>query len=191
MSTELSKVKSVRAGHRGTATKMIAKVDSLMAEDSPSPTALAQLKLSLNKKLDVLDQLDDNILNKITDAEVADEISGSDKFKEGLYAAIVKIDHALMLTTTPVAPVVTTATPPPPSTGSKVKLPKLLRNHLTVISQHGIHSGTPSRPGYMITPHYQTLTSSTICGDCFSAQPLTRSRDCPLLLQIIVRRSPF
>ena len=80
-----SKAKSVHAGHRGAATKIIAKVeDSLMAEDSPSPTALAQLKLSLNKKLDVLDQLDDNILNKITDAEVADEISGSDEFKEGL-----------------------------------------------------------------------------------------------------------
>ena len=49
--SELSKAKSVRAGHRGSATKMISKVDNLLTEESPSLAALAQLKLSLNKKL--------------------------------------------------------------------------------------------------------------------------------------------
>ena len=55
---------------------------------------------------------------------MADEIASSDEFKEGLYAAIVNIDHALTVPTAPV-PVVATASPAPSTAGPKVKLPKL------------------------------------------------------------------
>ena len=102
---------------------MVAKVEHLMAEPSPSPASLAQLRLSLNKKLELLDRLDDEYLSKIPENDVADEIASSDEFKEGLYAAIVNIDRALTVPATPV-PVVSTASPAP-TAGPKVKLPKL------------------------------------------------------------------
>ena len=79
--SELSRAKKVCAGHRGGATRMVTKVDHLMAEPSPSPASLAQLRLSLNKKLELLDRLDDEYLSKIPENDVADEIASSDEFK--------------------------------------------------------------------------------------------------------------
>lgn len=64
-----------------------------------------------------MDQLDSDILGKLPEA---DDIASSDEFKEGMYAALVKID-AFLVPTTPVAPAVVPA-------GGKVKLPKLVLN---------------------------------------------------------------
>ena len=136
---------------------MVAKVEHLMAEPSPSPASLAQLRLSLNKKLELLDRLDDEYLSKIPENDVADEIASSDEFKEGLYAAIVNIDRALTVPATPV-PVVATASPAP-TAGPKVKLPKL-----TLKSFDGdITAWTPFWDSFKATtPPYPMLTSSTI-----------------------------
>ena len=51
---------------------------------APDLLRLLQLKLSLNKKLDVLKQLDSEILEMIEEDKVANEIEQSDQFKEGI-----------------------------------------------------------------------------------------------------------
>ena len=61
--------------------------------------------MSLSEKLEVLKQLDSEILNQIEEDDVAAEIESSDNFKEGIYAATVRVERAL-------AP-----PPPPPSLG--------------------------------------------------------------------------
>ena len=91
--SELSKKKSVRVGHSGSAIKMIGKVETLMAEYSPDPAVLSQLKVSLSEKLKVLKQLDNEILSMVEEEDETDEITRSDQLKEGMYAAIVKVEH--------------------------------------------------------------------------------------------------
>ena len=55
MGEELSRKKRVRAGHKGSTTKMIARVEELLAgTDAPDPLALKQLGMSLREKLDVI-----------------------------------------------------------------------------------------------------------------------------------------
>ncbi len=126
--SELSRKKRVRAGHRASATKMISRTEELLAGDSPDVLKLSQLKLSLNEKLEVLKQLDNEILAMVDEGDVAGEIEQSDEFKEGIYAAMVGVERVL-------APPTSTSTPPTPrssavvldpsSVSSKVKLPRL------------------------------------------------------------------
>ena len=65
-----------------TTIRMIGWCEKLLA---PDLLRLLQLKLSLNKKLDVLKQLDSEILEMIEEDKVANEIEQSDQFKEGIY----------------------------------------------------------------------------------------------------------
>ena len=128
---DLAKKRLVRGGHRSSATRMVTKVDELLAEESPSIASLAQMKPRLVEKLDVLKQLDEQILELITEeARLIEEVERCDDFRGTLHAAIVKIDDYCSRTRT-LPP--TDATPPPaaryPPTESaaahKVRLPKL------------------------------------------------------------------
>lgn len=146
--SELSRKRSVRAGHKGSATRMMSKVDNLMAEDTPDPAILSRLKLSLNEKLDVLKQLDGEILALIEEGEVGDEILRSDEFKDGIFAAIIKIDRVLASKTSPTT-VPTAVLPATPAT-PKVKLPKLMLKPFDITAWNpfldsfkaGIHDNT-------------------------------------------------
>lgn len=128
--TEAQRKKYVRAGHRGSATKMISRSEELLAADPLDTFKLSQIKLSLTEKLQLLKQLDEEFLSVVSEDEVVREIEQADEFKETIYAALVRMERAL----TPVPP----ATPPttlpavlpvtvtdPPPAASKVKLPKL------------------------------------------------------------------
>jgi len=50
---------------------MVKKVDDLLAEDTPNTSKLAQVKLSLEEKLDVIKQLDSEILDLVDEERVS------------------------------------------------------------------------------------------------------------------------
>ena len=77
MSTELSRKKRVRAGHRASTNT---RTEDLMAADPLDSSKLTQLKMSLSEKLEVLKQLDSEILDQIEEDDVAAEIESSDNF---------------------------------------------------------------------------------------------------------------
>ena len=129
MSTNLPRSKRVRAGHRASTTKIIRRLEEVLAADPLDKDKLSQLKLTLGEKLEVLKRLDAEILTMVEEGVVADEIEQSDAFKEDIYTAIVRIERTLTL---PTVPVVSMDPAPRASvagstsqTASYVKLPKL------------------------------------------------------------------
>ena len=82
--SSLSRKKHVRARHRGSTTKLIGRADDLLSSARPDVDKLSQLKLTLTEKLEVLKLLDGEILDKVEEKDVADEIDHSDGFKEGI-----------------------------------------------------------------------------------------------------------
>ena len=63
MTEGLARKKRIRAGHRGSATRMLNLTDDLMlSADTIDVARLAQLKLSLGEKLETLKHLDGEIL---------------------------------------------------------------------------------------------------------------------------------
>ncbi len=104
---------------------MIGRTKELLAGDPPDVSKLSPLKLSLNEKLEVLKQLDDDILAMVDEEEVSGEIEQCDEFKESVYAAIVGVERAVALpSSTPTLPP-PRVEPEPSSVSSKVKLPRL------------------------------------------------------------------
>ena len=62
----------------------------------PDGLRLAQLRLGLQEKLDVLKGLDGEILDAIDDEEaLTSEIEQSDDFRQGIYQALVRIEKTL------------------------------------------------------------------------------------------------
>lgn len=130
MAEGLARKRRIRAGHKASATKTIAKVDELMAApdgDKIDKSKISQLKLSLEEKLATVKQLDGDILELTEDDKVDEEIEQADLFKEGIYTAIVRIER--LLAATPIAPpTIPDVTPrrTPDATGHGMKLPKLM-----------------------------------------------------------------
>ena len=127
MAEGLRRKKNVRAGHRGSVTKLIKQVEEAIAA---APTTridtlkLSQLKMSLTEKLDTIKHLDDEILGLIEEEAVAGEIEQSDELKENIYTAIVSIESHCTKETAK------KSTPPPTHVRtvpahSRVKLPEL------------------------------------------------------------------
>lgn len=77
----LSKKKRTRTGNKASATQMLC---GLLADTTPDPSKLSQLKLSLQEKLETL---------KLLDSSLVDEIKQADAFKESIYAAMINIDQ--------------------------------------------------------------------------------------------------
>ena len=79
-------------------TKRLADVKAILEpegerDSEPDMLKLAQLKLTLKEKLDILKQLDNEILDLLeTEADISTEIKQSDTFNMGLYEALVKIE---------------------------------------------------------------------------------------------------
>ena len=95
MAEGLVRKKRLRAGHRGSTTRILNKVDSLLTGEAGSAldlAKLAQLKLTLTEKLETLRRLDQEILDLTKEDGLEDEIEQADSYKEGVYAALVKID---------------------------------------------------------------------------------------------------
>ena len=94
MAQDLARKRRILGGHKASATKIITKVEeSASAVDTEArrdKSALLQMKLSLNKKLETLKRLDSEVLE---DDKVVEEIEQADSFKEDIYGALVSLDH--------------------------------------------------------------------------------------------------
>lgn len=127
MAEELARKKRVRAGHKASATKMITKAEEMLARaEAPDPLALKQFGMSLREKLDVIKALDGEILERVEETELADEIDQADLYKEKIYTMLIKIDGITAAVTAP--PRARETVPATPSAGPpshKVRLPKL------------------------------------------------------------------
>ena len=100
----LIRKRRIRGGHRGSATRTMSAIDALVGEEEPDAIRLAQLKLSLEEKLNTLTRLDSEILDITEDDNVEDEIQEADEFKERVYGAIVRLGNRTRSLTGPVTP---------------------------------------------------------------------------------------
>ena len=135
MAEALAKKKKIRSGHRASATRMVNRVGETIAAFEADPTTeldvkgLLQLKLSLDKKLSTLKELDREILELVEDGAVKDEIEQADTYKEKVYAATVNIDKHCTPVAVSRSPEGTRAGPTPArepaDSTARVRLPKL------------------------------------------------------------------
>ena len=124
MSAEgVTRKKRIRTSHKALTTKMLTWINALLIEDPPDISKLLQLKLSIQEKLETIKLLDGEMLDLVD--ELTSEIKQADAFKEGVYAAIIKIDKCTAASRTPIS----MDLPPearPHASHDKVKLPKLV-----------------------------------------------------------------
>ncbi len=69
--------KRIRAGHRGSTTRILNHIDELVAAEDLDLSRLAQLRLSLEEKLQILKQLDGEILDLTKEGDLEEEIQDS------------------------------------------------------------------------------------------------------------------
>lgn len=110
---------------------MLTQVYKLLRAEEVDLARLAQLKLSLQEKLETLKQLDSEVLELTDEKGVDAEIKSADEYKDDIYAAMVGIDEQNMK----LKPPIMSGTPPPtdpvhmaaPVTEreNRIKLPKL------------------------------------------------------------------
>ena len=80
------KKKNARRGHRGSATKLIGRINTALSASPTDEDKLRQLQLSLTDKLlQVLKVLDDDIVDVTPEDEVAREIEQADKAREEIH----------------------------------------------------------------------------------------------------------
>ena len=117
MSEGISKRKKVRGGHRGSATRMMHEVYETIestADKNTIITKLEQCKISLEEKLVVVKQQDEEILALLDEEEVEAEIEDADVFSGRIRRAIIDatrvINEKKLMSSTVVPPSVTAAT---------------------------------------------------------------------------------
>ena len=99
------------------------QINALLAAPSAEEQRLAQLKLSLEEKLETLKQLhvDAEMLELTSEDDLESEIQQAGDFRDEIYSAVVRLSPV----SAPV-PVSATATPrTPPPADDRIKLPKL------------------------------------------------------------------
>lgn len=134
---ELTKKKRIRAGHKGSATKIVAKIHERLTNADTGETdrnVLRQLKDTLNDKIQLLKDLDEDIIELMSSSEAEDaeeelakEIEEADNLRAELRKLILDIDDALRQTTAP-TPQMTPFSPfvrNEPQKTIRAKLPKL------------------------------------------------------------------
>ena len=129
MAEALAKKKRIRAGHRGSATRMVRQIIEALEGDTPDRDRLSLLRITLKEKLETIKTLDAEIVELIEgESGLADEIEQADTYRETLYEAILKVDRLLNATPpTPEAPPTTCTARGTPADArvNSVKLPKL------------------------------------------------------------------
>lgn len=95
MPEELARKKRVRGGHKASATRMISRVEEMLAsgEDLDRPL-LNQLGMSLKEKQEEIKVLDSEILSLIGDDRLEDEIAQADLYKERINSNLILIEKA-------------------------------------------------------------------------------------------------
>ena len=93
---ELVRKKQIRAGHKGSVTRIIAQVSGMFDSSQINLSKLGQHLETLKDKREVLKKLDSEILDATTEErELTDEIEESDVFKERIDLAIIDIERAI------------------------------------------------------------------------------------------------
>ncbi|RUA05998.1 MAG: hypothetical protein DSY43_03210 [Gammaproteobacteria bacterium] len=116
--SELAKRKKVRAGHRGSATKLVTKLTEGLRDANLKKDRnwLKQGKVTLLEKMESLKSLDEQIVDLISEGEddeeyIVQEIEESDNLRAEYHKVILDIDEALSHDcTTPHTPTSTTST---------------------------------------------------------------------------------
>ena len=98
----------MRAGHRGSATRIQGQITAELASSTPNLDKLSTLKLSLEEKSKVVKELDAEIIAIVGDEELDDEIVRADEFHEKNLDAFVQINRSLTPAATSSAPPTTT-----------------------------------------------------------------------------------
>ena len=129
MAEGLTKKKWIRAGHKTSATRTLAKADGALAAKTADEAKLSQLKLTLEENLGTLKLLDDDIVELIEEGALATEIEQPDIFRGEIYAPLARINKVLKRTmlTSPSTPTVAAyeATPTRATGLVYIRLPKL------------------------------------------------------------------
>ena len=122
MTTDLTKKKRVRAGHKRSATRMINQVDESLGADLPDRDRLTLLRTTLNEKQEIIKALNAEIMELLEgEEELAEEIDQADAYQEELLTALMKADRFLKPPTTTGITYHTDATPVALGTSSPVK----------------------------------------------------------------------
>lgn len=100
MSTDLSRKKKMRGGHRGSVTQTMGIVDELMELEELQALArheakLKQLRTTLQEKLQLLQTLDEEILDLVSDDEIEKEIQEADRLRGNIQLYQLRIEEKL------------------------------------------------------------------------------------------------
>ena len=124
---ELKKQLKIRASHQGHAKKVVGNNEALSQEDEPDINKMELFKITLTKKLAILKEMDETILQSIGEDNIEMEIEQAGTFRERILGMLVKLNSILKK--------VETAKAPPPVQGTSsvtvktgTRLPKLILN---------------------------------------------------------------
>ena len=111
---EVARKKRTRGGHRASATytRVITQANEAMETTDPVPAVadLMKFKLNLEEKLVTLNRIDEEILKRVEEDDLEEEIGQADVFKENIRLVLIKLDSVVGLlsarpqTTEPAAP---------------------------------------------------------------------------------------
>ena len=123
----MARKKGIRAGHKGSAIKIIHKIEDALGTTPIDKARLSTPHWNLSDKLDTIKALNAETIELIEDeTALADEIEQADNYKEGIYEALLKIDQETKSPNPPAASLATVGGMAPASTSSgRVRLPKL------------------------------------------------------------------
>lgn len=127
MSEGISRKRKVRGGHRGSATRMLHDVYETIESSADRVSIVTKLKqyiISLEEKLSVIKQQDEEILGLVEDEEIENEIGEADTFSGRVRRAIIDATRVIEeggLTRSTVIPTsVITSTPETSTTSTEV-----------------------------------------------------------------------
>ncbi len=103
------RTKRIRAAHRGAVTRLINQLEDALT--SADVGRLKQLKQSLSGKLDTLSKLDEELLLRIEEDQLENEIEQADIVREKAELAIIHIDEEITKLTRPIKSKRRTRTP--------------------------------------------------------------------------------
>ena len=102
MSSELTKKKAFRTGHRNSTERKLESANEILNSLSDDPSSgskhratLILYKSSLKEKLDVIQGLDKEILDLSTEEEIVSEIEETDQFRSHVELVLARLDEAL------------------------------------------------------------------------------------------------
>lgn len=87
--------KRIRAGHRGSVTRIIGQLQTTLALESADTRKLKQLKQSLIEKSGILAKLDEDLSETVEDEQLEAEIEQADQIREEISLAVINIEESL------------------------------------------------------------------------------------------------